>query len=138
SKLFIEHLLEDLFHAEPHWNLACLRYFNPIGAHESGMIGELPNDVPNNLMPYVQQVAKGLRSHLKVFGDDYETHDGTGVRDYIHVMDLAIGHVAALRYLQEKQSSITVNLGTGHGYSVLEVVRAFEKVSGRKVPYEIV
>jgi len=138
TKRMIEQIIADHAASRASFVHATLRYFNPTGAHVSGRIGEDPRGVPSNLVPYVTQVAVGRRPALRVFGGDYETHDGTGVRDYIHVVDLAIGHVAALRYLQQKQSSITVNLGTGHGYSVLEVVRAFEKVSGRKVPYEIV
>jgi UDP-glucose 4-epimerase len=114
-----------------------LRYFNPVGAHPSGLIGEDPSGVPNNLMPFVAQVASGKRAELNVWGNDYSTPDGTGVRDYIHVVDLAEGHVAALHYLLDKQRSVTVNLGTGRGYSVLEVVRAFEQASGQRVPYRI-
>ena len=120
------------------WTIALLRYFNPVGAHESGLIGEDPRGTPNNLMPYVAQVAVGRRERLQVFGSDYATADGTGVRDYIHVVDLAEGHVAALRYLLESKRSITANLGTGRGHSVLELVRAFERASGRRVPCEIV
>lgn len=138
SKLFIEHLLEDLYHAEPHWNIALLRYFNPVGAHDSGLIGELPNDVPNNLMPFVQQVAKGLQPYLSVFGNDYDTRDGTGIRDYIHVMDLAEGHVSALNYYQTNHGLLTVNLGTGQGTSVLDLVNTFEKINNCKVQYKIV
>ncbi|OWT53966.1 UDP-glucose 4-epimerase GalE [Candidimonas nitroreducens] len=139
SKLVVEDILESLYRAEPGWRLARLRYFNPVGAHPSGLIGEAPQGVPNNLMPYVAQVARGARTRLQVFGDDYDTPDGTGVRDYIHVMDLAQGHVAALRYCErQKQCLLSVNLGTGRGYSVLEMVRAFEKASGRPVPYDIV
>jgi UDP-glucose 4-epimerase len=118
--------------------VAYLRYFNPVGAHPSGTIGEDPRGVPNNLMPYVTQVAVGKRAHLQVFGGDYDTPDGTGVRDYIHVMDLAEGHVAALRHLLAGGESLTVNLGTGQGYSVLDVVKAFEAASGRQVPYQVV
>jgi len=139
SKLMIEEILADLHHAEPDWRIARLRYFNPVGAHESGLIGEDPQGVPNNLMPYVAQVAVGQREFLRVFGNDYPTPDGTGVRDYIHVMDLAEGHVAALDYLERtKGAPLTVNLGTGRGYSVLEMVKAFERASGRPVPYRIV
>jgi UDP-glucose 4-epimerase len=138
TKLMGENILRDLQHADPAWAIALLRYFNPVGAHESGLIGEDPRDTPNNLMPYVSQVAVGKRPRLQVFGDDYDTPDGTGVRDYIHVLDLADGHVAALRYLLRSQRSITANLGTGRGYSVLELVRAFERASGRSVPYDIV
>ena len=138
SKLMIEDMLADLSQADPAWRIGRLRYFNPVGAHESGMIGERPSGVPNNLMPYVAQVASGLRERLNVFGGDYPTPDGTGVRDYIHVMDLAEGHVAALDYLQRTPGLLTVNLGTGCGYSVLDMVRAFEKACGRSVPFSIV
>jgi UDP-glucose 4-epimerase len=123
--------------ADPSWKMALLRYFNPAGAHPSGLIGEDPRGVPNNLMPFITQVAVGKRPTLRVFGNDYDTPDGTGVRDYIHVLDLAEGHVAALRYLLEQKRGITANLGTGRGYSVLEMIRAFEKASGRPVPYEL-
>ncbi|RPE72714.1 UDP-galactose 4-epimerase [Tibeticola sediminis] len=136
TKLFIEEMLRDLYRAEPHWRIAILRYFNPVGAHESGLIGEDPQGTPNNLMPYVAQVAIGRRDHLNVWGNDYPTPDGTGVRDYIHVVDLARGHLAALERL-DTPKVLTVNLGTGRGYSVLEVVRAFERASGRPVPYVI-
>jgi len=135
SKLIIEDILADLDHAEPGWRIARLRYFNPVGAHESGLIGEDPQGVPNNLMPYIAQVAIGRREFLSVFGNDYSTADGTGVRDYIHVVDLAAGHVAALNYLDGKGGLLTVNLGTGQGYSVLEMAKAFEQASGRPVPY---
>lgn len=138
TKLMGENILRDVERADPSWSIALLRYFNPVGAHESGLIGEDPRDIPNNLMPYVTQVAVGLRKSLQVFGNDYDTPDGTGVRDYIHVLDLAEGHVAALRYLFDKRRSLTANLGTGRGYSVLELVRAFETASGRAVPFEIV
>lgn len=138
TKLMGENILRDLEKSDPRWRIALLRYFNPVGAHESGMIGEDPSGTPNNLMPYIAQVAVGKRARLQVFGNDYDTPDGTGVRDYIHVMDLADGHVAALRYLMEQGRGITVNLGTGRGHSVLELVRAFEQASGRSVPYEIV
>lgn len=137
TKLMGETILRDLGAAEPDWQTACLRYFNPVGAHESGLIGEDPRGIPNNLMPYVAQVAVGRRAELSVFGDDYDTVDGTGVRDYIHVCDLAEGHVAALKFLLAGREGITVNLGTGRGYSVLEVVRAYEAASGRPVPYRI-
>ncbi len=137
SKLMIEDILADLHQAEPGWRIARLRYFNPIGAHESGLIGEDPQGVPNNLMPYVAQVAAGSREFLSVWGDDYPTPDGTGVRDYIHVEDLAEGHVAALDYLAQKGGMLTVNLGTGQGYSVLDVIKAFEQVTGRSIPYKI-
>ncbi|RYF67176.1 MAG: UDP-glucose 4-epimerase GalE [Comamonadaceae bacterium] len=139
TKLMMEQVLADVDHAEPgQWRIARLRYFNPVGAHESGLIGEDPRDVPNNLLPYVAQVAAGLRPALSVYGDDYATPDGTGVRDYIHVSDLADGHVAALRYLREQPGLLTVNLGTGQPVSVLEMVRGFEKASGRPVPYQVV
>ena len=138
SKLFIEEILRDLFVSDNEWKIVLLRYFNPVGAHESGLIGEDPNGIPNNLMPYISQVAVGKRDHLRVFGGDYDTHDGTGVRDYIHVMDLAEGHVKALDHIDEFDKVMTINLGTGHGYSVLDVVKAFEKASGKRVPYEIV
>jgi UDP-glucose 4-epimerase len=138
TKLMSENILRDMGSADPTWRLAVLRYFNPVGAHESGMIGEDPRGTPNNLMPYVAQVAVGKRAKLQVFGGDYATPDGTGVRDYIHVSDLALGHVAALDYLLGDKGSITVNLGTGVGYSVLDLVRSFEKASGKAIPYEIV
>ncbi|MDN3920841.1 UDP-glucose 4-epimerase GalE [Roseateles violae] len=138
TKLIGETILRDLGAADPDWQTASLRYFNPVGAHESGLIGEDPRGTPNNLMPYVAQVAVGRRDRLSVFGDDYPTPDGTGVRDYIHVLDLAEGHVAALRFLLAGRESITVNLGTGRGYSVLELVRAYEAASGRAVPYDVV
>ncbi|WP_027014023.1 UDP-glucose 4-epimerase GalE [Comamonas composti] len=139
SKLWMEEMLADLERSEPGlWRLARLRYFNPVGAHESGLIGEDPRDIPNNLMPYVSQVAAGLRPELSVYGDDYATPDGTGVRDYIHVCDLARGHLAALRYLRANQGLLTVNLGTGRPVSVLEMVKAFERASGRPVPYKVV
>jgi UDP-glucose 4-epimerase len=138
SKWMVEHVLRDLCAADPAWRVALLRYFNPVGAHESGLIGEDPNGVPNNLMPFVSQVAVGKLAELKVFGGDWPTPDGTGVRDYIHVLDLAQGHVRAIDYLSEHRGLLTVNLGTGRGYSVLDVVRAFEAASGRSVPYRIV
>ncbi len=137
TKLMIEEILKDTQKADPSWRIATLRYFNPVGAHESGLIGEDPLGVPNNLMPYVAQVAAGKREFLNVWGDDYDTPDGTGVRDYIHVTDLANGHLAALSYLEKNAGLITVNLGTGRGYSVLEMVRAFEKVSGQRIPYQV-
>ncbi len=137
TKVMIEQMLRDLAVADPDWSIVLLRYFNPIGAHESGLIGEDPNGIPNNLLPYVAQVAAGLRPHLNVFGNDYDTPDGTGVRDYIHVVDLALGHLAALNYADSHQGAEAVNLGTGHGTSVLEIVKAFEKASGRPVPYKI-
>jgi UDP-glucose 4-epimerase len=137
TKLMGEQILRDLGIADAAWQTACLRYFNPVGAHESGRIGEDPRGTPNNLMPYVAQVAVGRRDKLSVFGNDYPTPDGTGVRDYIHVTDLAEGHVAALRWLLANTGSLTVNLGTGRGYSVLDLVRAYEAASGRSVPYEV-
>jgi UDP-glucose 4-epimerase len=135
TKLMGEQILNDLGRADAAWRTACLRYFNPVGAHESGLIGEDPRGTPNNLMPYVAQVAVGRREFLQVHGQDWPTHDGTGVRDYIHVVDLAEGHVAALRWLLDGGHSVTVNLGTGQGHSVLDVVRAFSEASGRDVPY---
>ena len=138
SKLMIENILRDVYKSDPTWSIALLRYFNPVGAHESGLIGEDPNGIPNNLMPFISQVAVGAREKLNVFGGDYDTVDGTGVRDYIHVVDLAKGHVKALEALQKQPGLLTVNLGTGRGYSVLEMVKAFEKASGNKIPYEIV
>ncbi len=137
TKLISEGILRDCERADPAWRSALLRYFNPVGAHPGGTIGEDPRGTPNNLMPYVTQVAVGKRAALDVFGDDYETPDGTGVRDYLHVMDLADGHVAALKHLLGGSDSITVNLGTGRGVSVLELVAAFERASGRPVPYRI-
>jgi UDP-glucose 4-epimerase len=136
TKLVIEDMLRDLYRSDPSWRIGILRYFNPVGAHESGLIGEDPQGIPNNLMPFVAQVAVGRRECLKVWGNDYPTSDGTGVRDYIHVVDLALGHVKALARLTEAQC-IAVNLGTGHGYSVLDVVNAFAKASNRPVPYEL-
>ncbi|WP_300368144.1 UDP-glucose 4-epimerase GalE [Hydrogenimonas sp.] len=137
TKLVIEEILRDLWRSDNAWHISILRYFNPVGAHESGLIGEDPQGIPNNLMPFVAQVAVGRRKQLSVFGGDYSTHDGTGVRDYIHVVDLAKGHVAALKALDRPQCE-AINLGTGNGYSVLDVVKTFEAASGRKVPYEIV
>lgn len=136
SKLFIEDMLRDLYRADPRWRIAILRYFNPVGAHESGLIGENPQGIPNNLMPFVAQVAVGRREYLNVWGNDYPTTDGTGVRDYIHVVDLALGHLKALQRLDAPQCR-EINLGTGNGYSVLEVVKAFEQASGQAVPYRI-
>ncbi|MDD2215025.1 MAG: UDP-glucose 4-epimerase GalE [Eubacteriales bacterium] len=138
TKLMIEQILKDLFHADPAWNISILRYFNPIGAHESGLIGENPNGIPNNLVPFITQVAIGKIDSLKVFGNNYPTKDGTGVRDYIHVVDLAKGHLAALTTLGKKGGLMVHNLGTGTGYSVLEIVDAFRKVTGNKIPYTIV
>lgn len=137
TKLFIEYILKDLHVANDSWNIALLRYFNPVGAHKSGLIGEDPNDIPNNLMPYISQVAVGKLEQLSVFGDDYPTPDGTGVRDYIHVVDLAIGHLKALEKLESKPGLVIYNLGTGKGSSVLDMVKAFEKASGKEVPYKI-
>lgn len=137
SKLFIEKILQDLAISDPAWSIALLRYFNPVGAHESGQIGEDPQGIPNNLMPYITQVAVGRREFLNVFGDDYPTPDGTGVRDYIHVVDLAKGHVKAVEKLAEGPGVRIWNLGTGQGYSVLDMVRAMEKASGRTIPYRI-
>lgn len=138
SKLMVEEILRDLSVADERWRIALLRYFNPVGAHESGLIGENPNGIPNNLLPYISQVAVGKLQKLSVFGGDYPTTDGTGVRDYIHVVDLAKGHLAALNYLQDHNGVHTWNLGTGQGYSVLEMIQAFEQASGAKVAYEIV
>jgi len=138
SKLMIEQILRDLHSSDPAWRIGILRYFNPVGAHESGLIGEDPNGIPNNLMPFIAQVAVGRREFLRVFGKDYPTPDGTGVRDYIHVVDLAKGHVAALDYLAKNEGLLTVNLGTGQGYSVLDMINAFKKASGRDIPYQIV
>lgn len=138
SKLIIEEILRDIGRADPQWRVVLLRYFNPVGAHSSGLIGEDPQGIPNNLMPFVAQVAVGRRAELSVFGGDYPTADGTGVRDYIHVVDLARGHLAALEALERQGGVVPVNLGTGRGYSVLEVVKAFEKASGQAVPYRIV
>ena len=135
SKRMVEQILEDLSASDTAWNIGLLRYFNPVGAHESGMIGEDPSGVPNNLMPYVSQVAVGKLKELSIFGNDYETIDGTGVRDYIHVVDLALGHVAALKHLN---GLMTINLGAGHGYSVLELVHTFEKATNKAVPYKFV
>ncbi|MCT8861811.1 UDP-glucose 4-epimerase GalE [Shewanella xiamenensis] len=137
SKLMVEHILADLHHSDPSWNIARLRYFNPVGAHASGLIGEDPNDIPNNLMPFIAQVAVGKREALSVFGNDYPTHDGTGLRDYIHVVDLAIGHLKALEKLATKPGLVTYNLGTGQGYSVLDMVKAFEKACGKSIAYQI-
>jgi len=138
SKLQIEEVLADLSKSDPEWRIVCLRYFNPVGAHDSSLIGEDPNDIPNNLMPYIAQVASGKLPHLNIFGDDYNTKDGTGVRDYIHVMDLAEGHKSALEFLNNHTGWHAVNLGTGVGYSVLEMVQVFEEVSGKPIPYQIV
>lgn len=137
SKLTIEYILKDLYRSDKNWNIALLRYFNPVGAHESGLIGEDPNGIPNNLMPFVTQVAVGKLEKLSVFGGDYDTHDGTGVRDYIHVVDLAVGHLKALEKLQTNPGIVTYNLGTGCGSSVLDVIKAFEKANNIKIPYQI-
>ncbi len=137
TKLMIEEILRDLHVADPAWNVALLRYFNPVGAHKSGRIGEDPGGIPNNLMPYISQVAVGTLEELSVFGGDYPTHDGTGVRDYIHVVDLALGHLRALEKLMQNPGVVTYNLGTGRGYSVLDMVRAFEEASGRRIAYRI-
>ncbi len=138
TKLMIEEILKDIYNSDPSWNIAILRYFNPIGAHSSGLIGEDPNGIPNNLVPYISQVAIGKLKELQVFGNDYPTHDGTGVRDYIHVVDLVLGHIAALKKLDENPGLVIYNLGTGKGFSVLDVVKAFEKACGREIPYKIV
>jgi UDP-glucose 4-epimerase len=138
SKLMLEYILADLQASDPSWRIAILRYFNPVGAHASGLIGEDPNGPPNNLMPFISQVAVGKRTQLSVFGNDYNTPDGTGVRDYIHVMDLADGHVKALQFLQQHAGLVTVNLGTGQGYSVLQMVQAFSEINQVAVPYQIV
>lgn len=137
TKSMLEDVMMDLQKADPEWNVVLLRYFNPIGAHQSGLIGENPNGIPNNLMPYITQTAVGRRAELGVFGNDYDTPDGTGVRDYIHVCDLANGHVCALKAIDRKCGLAIYNLGTGHGYSVLDVVKAFEKANNLKVPYSI-
>jgi len=137
SKLHIEEILRDVCVSDPSWRIACLRYFNPIGAHDSGLIGEHPSGIPNNLMPYITQVAAGIRHELNVFGNDYGTHDGTGVRDYIHVMDLVEGHAAALEFLQTQTGWHAINLGTGQGYSVLDIVHAFERATGITIAYRI-
>jgi UDP-glucose 4-epimerase len=138
SKLIIEEMLRDIARSDADWHIALLRYFNPVGAHASGLIGESPSGIPNNLMPYVCQVAAGMRPELSVFGNDYPTHDGTGVRDFIHVVDLARGHLAAIRAITERPGVLTCNLGTGSGYSVLDLVHTFERINGVPVPYRIV
>lgn len=138
SKLFIEQILKDLYKSDNTWDIAILRYFNPVGAHKSGLIGEEPKGIPNNLMPYIARVAAGTLKELSVFGNDYDTHDGTGVRDYIHVVDLAKGHIKALEKLEKENTGLYIyNLGTGTGYSVLDMVKAFEKTTGKNVPYKI-
>ena len=138
SKLMVEQVLQDLALSDPAWRVALLRYFNPVGAHHSGLIGEDPAGIPNNLMPFVAQVAVGKRAQLSVYGNDYDTKDGTGVRDYIHVDDLASGHLAALEYLKKNAGVLKVNLGTGQGTSVFELIHAFEKAANQKIPYEVV
>ena len=138
TKLMIEDILRDIAKVDKSFNIAILRYFNPVGAHESGLIGEDPNEIPNNLMPYISQVSVGKLEKLNVFGNDYNTHDGTGVRDYIHVVDLAKGHIKALEKLNTNCGLVTYNLGTGNGYSVLDMVKAFSKASGQEIPYKIV
>lgn len=137
SKLHIEQMLKDLANSDSDWRIICLRYFNPVGAHESGLIGENPDGLPNNLMPYITLVASGKLPHLNIFGNDYPTPDGTGVRDYIHIMDLARGHLAALAYVQIHAGWIAINLGTGKGVSVLEMISSYERASGKKIPYQI-
>ena len=138
TKLMIEYILKDLYTSDNEWDIAILRYFNPVGAHESGLIGEDPNGIPNNLVPFISQVAVGKLQALSVFGNDYNTPDGSGVRDYIHVIDLADGHVKAIEKITEKAGVVVYNLGTGVGYSVLDMVKAFEKASGKKIPYKVV
>ena len=138
TKLMIENILRDIYVSDNEWSIALLRYFNPIGAHKSGLIGENPNGIPNNLVPYIAQVAVGMRDHLNVFGDDYDTPDGTGVRDYIHVVDLSLGHIKALEKIADETGVKTYNLGTGNGYSVLEILHAYEKACGKTLKYEIV
>jgi UDP-glucose 4-epimerase len=137
SKLVIENMLRDLFQSDPTWRISILRYFNPVGAHASGLIGEDPQGIPNNLLPFVAQVAVGRRDYLNVWGADYDTPDGTGVRDYIHVVDLAIGHLKALERLRERQECLAINLGTGVGYSVIDMVKAFEKASGQVIACKV-
>ncbi|MDE7053151.1 MAG: UDP-glucose 4-epimerase GalE, partial [Lachnospiraceae bacterium] len=137
TKLIIEHMFRDIYKADKSWDIALLRYFNPIGAHESGEIGESPNGIPNNLLPYVAKVAIGELEAVNVFGDDYDTPDGTGVRDYIHVADLAEGHIKALEKLSKHPGLVTYNLGTGKGYSVLDIIHNFEKACGKEIPYKI-
>lgn len=137
TKHMIERILKDLHHADPSWSISVLRYFNPIGAHPSGRIGEDPNGIPNNLLPYITQVASGKREYLSVYGNDYDTHDGTGVRDYIHVVDLSLAHLYALEFAAKQKGIEYFNIGTGNGYSVLDVVHAFERVTGKPLPYRI-
>lgn len=138
SKLIVENLLRDIFKSDKEWNIALLRYFNPIGAHNSGLIGDNPNNTPNNLVPFISQVAMGRLKELSIYGADYETIDGTGVRDYVHVVDIALSHVKALNVIKSNSEVLTVNLGTGVGYSVFELIRTFEKISNKKIPYKIV
>ena len=138
TKLMVEEVLQDLYASDPTWRISLLRYFNPVGAHASGEIGEDPNDIPNNLMPFISQVAIGRREKLSVFGDDYDTPDGTGVRDYIHVVDLVRGHLKALEHLADGPKLAIHNLGTGNGYSVMEALKAFEEVTGKAIPHEVV
>lgn len=138
TKLFIEELMRDVAHSSDHWHIVLLRYFNPMGAHKSGLIGEDPQGIPNNLMPYISQVAVGKREKLSIFGDDYNTPDGTGIRDYIHVVDLSDAHVKAVQNIEALHGVSTINLGTGHGYSVLEMVKAFEKGTNKTIAYEVV
>lgn len=138
TKVMIERILKDLCVADPEWSVMLLRYFNPIGAHESGLIGEKPKGMPNNLLPVISKVAAGNLPYVKVYGNDYETHDGTGIRDYIHVADLAVGHIKAMEYLLSHRCSEAVNLGTGKGTSVLEIIKAYEKACGRQIPYKVV
>lgn len=138
TKYMIEEILRDLYMSDDSWNIALLRYFNPVGAHSSGLIGEDPNDIPNNLLPYVSQVAVGKLKELSVFGNDYPTSDGTGVRDYIHVVDLALGHIKALEKLKTDPGVVTYNLGTGKGYSVMDILKAFKSASGKNVPYKVI
>lgn len=137
TKLIIEDMLRDLYQSDPTWNIAILRYFNPIGAHDSGEIGEDPNGIPNNLVPYIAKVASGILDKINVFGNDYDTPDGTGVRDYIHVVDLALGHIKAIEKLSEKPGLVTYNLGTGIGYSVFDIIRSYEKACNKKLPYVV-
>lgn len=137
TKLFIEYMLDDIYKSDNDWSIIKLRYFNPVGAHDSGLLGEDPNGIPNNLMPYVSKVATHELPYLNVFGDDYPTKDGTGVRDYIHVVDLAKGHIKALEYIDKSKGSISINLGTGIGYSVLDIIKSYEKVNNVKIPYKI-
>ena len=138
TKLIIENILQDIANSDDRWHIALLRYFNPVGAHSSGLIGESPNSIPNNLVPYISQVAVGNLAKLQIFGSDYPTKDGTGVRDYIHVVDLAKGHLKSLQTLEQKNGTHIWNLGTGQGYSVLEIICAFEKASQKSIPYEFV